>query len=169
MKQRKMPNPPGSFNVLAGGFALAATISTAQSTYSKPFKVSYDNYQRLGDTKSDQVKAGGALKMDEALLNAKLEAVEARTDTKFAQLLGKMDAMATGITDLRAEISAVKADVADVNRNVRQRRWEIVVALITTGLAIVGLSYAGVQKFQGGMGVTASAYQSGIAAGQAKP
>ena len=104
--------------------------------------------------------------MNEALLNAKLDAVEARTETKYAQLIGKMDALATGISDLKTEITSVKGDVANVERSVRQRRWEIIVAVVTAGLAIVGLTYAAVQIFQGGMGATATAFQAGMSAGQ---
>ncbi len=114
--------------------------------------------------------------VDEKLLASKLETVEARTETKFAQLLGElkvisanMSSVAGDVGGLKAEINTMRGEISNVDKSVRQRRWEIIVALVTTGLAIAALCYASVQIFQGGMGAGMTAMQAAIQAHPAPP
>lgn len=64
-------------------------------------------------------------------LNAKLETVEARTETRFMELSGKMDRVADSISSLRSEVSAVRAD----NKFTRSTIIVAVVGSVIAGLA----------------------------------
>lgn len=46
----------------------------------------------------------GAHAIDERLLNAKLEAVEARTETKFAQLMGKIEMLIESVAGVKDDV-----------------------------------------------------------------
>ena len=101
----------------------------------------------------------------EALLEAKLEAVEARTETKFAQLLGKLDVIGERITSLSGDISIVKGRVDAVDGHVRSAKGTISAFVIGTGIAVAALAYSAVQVYQGGMGATQAAIQTGMQLG----
>ena len=78
----------------------------------------------------------------EQVLNAKLEAVEARTETKFAQLLGRMDVMVEKLGALAADIGEVKTSIKAVDSKTNNTRVIIVTTAIGTVVGIVGLLYA---------------------------
>ena len=68
-----------------------------------------------------------AYSIDEKYLAARLEGVEARTDTKFERLIGKIDALAASVAALGAQVK----DAKDAAGSVRPY-------VIATGLAIGG-------------------------------
>lgn len=171
-----MIKPTVTFGAIAGGVALAASAGSPQVTRGKPIMVSYDSYMDSASREARSVSAGGALEMDEALLNAKLEAVEARTETKFAQLIGKIEVIGERISGLSADISAVKsglsADITTVkdkvglvDGHVRSAKGTITAFVIGTGIAVAALAYSAVQVFEGGMGATQAAVQTGVQLG----
>lgn len=75
---------------------------------------------------------------DEKLIDTKLELVEARTDMKFAQLLGKLDVLAVNVSAIGGQIAGVKADVAGVKADTATVKANI----IATGLVLDGLIIA---------------------------
>lgn len=90
-------------------------------------------------------EAGRSMEFSEALIDAKLEAVEARTDTKFAQMMGELKLISQSIGDLSGKVSDVKNDVATVEGKVASVaaatagvKWNI----LTTGLVLGGLIIA---------------------------
>jgi hypothetical protein len=107
---------------------------------------------------------------DERLIDARLEAVEARTETKFAQLLGKLDLLGSQLTGIKGSVEALDGRITTldgrittIDDHVRSARSTIIAFVVATGLAVAGLAWAGVQIFQSGMGVSASAFQAGLA------
>lgn len=119
-----------------GGYVASATL--AATAGSPQPDATFNSSKVLGAQKAEKVMAGGALKMDEALLNAKLEAVEARTDSKFAQLLGELKVISANVTSLGTQISDVKAELTGVKSATASVKWNI----LATGLAIGGLIIA---------------------------
>ncbi len=105
---------------------------------------------------------------DERLLDAKLEAVEARTETKFAQLIGKLDLLAAGIGDVKGKIAELDVKVGVVDGHTRTAKRELIITVVTTGLALGALAWGGVQIFQGGLGLSSSAFQAGMTAADQK-
>jgi hypothetical protein len=107
-----------------------------------------------------------AMPFDERLMDAKLDAVEARTETKFAQLLGKIDLLVQTVTDVKTDIGVLKTDIQAVDGHTRTSKREIIIAIVTTGFAVIALAWAGVQIFQGGLSIGEGAFQAGMAAAQ---
>lgn len=93
-------------------------------------------------------------------VDAKIAASEARTDTKFAALIGRIDALIVRLDDfereMREEIRQIKADMADFKKTV-------MITVISTGFAVV----FGVAGFNATLlnNMTAS-YESGKDSGQ---
>ncbi len=76
--------------------------------------------------------------VDERLLSAKLEAVEARAESKFSQLLGELKVISVNVSNLSTQMSEVKTELSDVKKSTAAVRWNI----LATGLAIGGLILA---------------------------
>ena len=71
------------------------------------------------------------MSIDERLLNAKIEASEARTDAKFSQFMAELRLVSAGVSQLSNDMSEVKSQTSTL-------KWNIV----GTGLAIGGLILA---------------------------
>jgi hypothetical protein len=97
--------------------------------------------------------------MDEALLDARIEAAEARTDTKFAQLIGKIDSLQTQIEHLDDKVGTA----ASYNRTMK---WQLILAILGAVVALGAAGYSAVGVALGGMGVTENAFQAGMVAAQ---
>lgn len=131
-----------------------------------------DTAHDLQDSPSDDTLDG----MDNDLVDAKLAAVEARTDTKFAELIGKMDlyrqelgSKIDGVgTSLGARIDTLDARVSEDRADRKSNFLWTIGTIITVGLALAGVIVSSFSIFQGGMGITASAYQSGMTAAEAR-
>ena len=122
-----------------------------------------------------QVSAQNMNAADQRVVDAQIAAVEARTDTKFAQVLGELKAVAASVThlgtqmaDIKGDIRDLKADVKSVEANSRNAKAVIITTIIGAVVGIIGLTYAAVSALQGAMGATATAYQNGMAAAEAK-
>jgi len=76
--------------------------------------------------------------VDERLLNAKLDAVEARTETKFAQLLGELKSLGTSLNHIESTLADLKGDVADAKSAAAGTKSYV----IGTGIAIAGFVLA---------------------------
>ena len=123
--------------------AVASGISAA--TISQPA-----HYMTRKEMPSAPTLTPGGSYVDEKLLTAKLEAVEARTETKFAQLLGKLELLAAKIEPLSGEITEAK-NAASATRSV------IIGTGITLGGLIIGLFAFGWQI----MDLAAGIFQAG--------
>ena len=93
-----------------------------------------------------QTEAPNPMAVTEQLLNAKLEAVEARTDSKFAELLGEVRLigrdvahLSTNLGTLSADVGGVKAAVDGVKSMGTSIKWNIGIAGLTIGLTLGGL------------------------------
>jgi hypothetical protein len=108
----------------------------------------------------------GALEMHSRMTDLKIAASEARTETKFAQLMGKLDVLVTGVGDLKTEITRLDGKIDTVDGHARAAKTTIVATVIGTGIAVAALAWAGVQIFQGGMGLSGDAFTAGMDAAQ---
>ena len=79
--------------------------------------------------------------LDAAQTEAKLEAVEARTQTKFAQLLGKMDLLGEKISGVSNDISDLKLAIGRVDSKTSNTRIIVVTTIIGAFLATAGIVY----------------------------
>lgn len=104
----------------------------------------------------------------EQVLNSRLEAVEARTETKFAQLMGKLELITERLGGLQGQITVMDGKVEKVDGHTRNVRSTVIATVIGTGIAVAALAWGGVQIFQGGMSTSSDAFQAGLAADQAK-
>lgn len=151
-----------------GAMALGTfTVTATPPIYSSP-QPSYSVADFAAPKAAKTTSKGSRVTVSETLLNAKLEAVEARTDSKFAQLIGKIDTLGERLSGVSDKIGTLDAKVATVDGHVRNVKGTIVAVIIGTGIAVAALAYSAVQVFQGGLGASASAFQTGIAVGQTK-
>jgi hypothetical protein len=79
--------------------------------------------------------------VDEKLLNAKLEVVEAHTETQFAKLIGKLDVMNGTLGRVAGDIGELKGAVDRVETKTNNTRIIIVTTIIGATLTILGLTY----------------------------
>ena len=68
--------------------------------------------------------------LSEKLIDQKLATVEARTETRFVELSGKLDRVADSISSLTTAVSTVRSEVEEENK---LTRWTII------GLVIAGI------------------------------
>jgi hypothetical protein len=82
-------------------------------------------------------------------MDAKLATVEARTETKFAQLMGEMRLISTGVSDLkndfRERLATISAEVGEVKKATAGVKWNILALGIGGGALILGLFAFGAQ------------------------
>jgi len=100
--------------------ALAATQLSPDMGYANPSQAG-----RVGEATET------SMSIDERLLNAKIEASEARTDAKFSQFMAELRLVSAGVSQLSNDMSEVKSQTSTL-------KWNIV----GTGLAIGGLILA---------------------------
>jgi hypothetical protein len=106
--------------------------------------------------------------MEHKLMELSIAASEARTDTKFAQLIGKIDALAVSVANVSTNVGALDAKITSVDTHARSAKGIIIATVIAAALSVVGLTYAAVAIFEGAGAQTASAYQAGASAVEAK-
>lgn len=75
--------------------------------------------------------------VDERLLDAKLEAVEARTDSKFAQLMGKIDVLTEKIGTIGTNQKTIEDSLGRIETKADNTR----VIIISSALAVVAILY----------------------------
>ena len=99
--------------------------------------------------------------VDDRLLKAEIAASEARTDTKFEKLIGKIEG-------INSQITAVNEKIVAADAYNHSMKWQIMVAIITSTIALGALAYSAAGVGLAGMSFTASAFQAGMAAGTSK-
>jgi hypothetical protein len=65
-------------------------------------------------------------------MDAKFEAIEARMETRFVELTGKMDRLADGISNLTTALSTVRTEAKE---DAKFTRWTIIVTIVASLLA----------------------------------
>lgn len=149
------------------GFSTAITSIAATISQATPYIA-----EKMVDTAQQAPMATPATTtsfvVDERLMEAKLEAAEARTETKFAQLLGRIDTLAVTLNNVSEKLAELRSDVTSIDGKVGSARTTYITTAIASVIAIASLSYAAVSIFQGGMGATSSAFSAGMDAGAAK-
>jgi len=68
-------------------------------------------------------------------MDAKFEVIEARMETRFVELTGKMDRLADGITRLATDLKTAGVEAKD---DAKFTRWTIIVTIIASLLAFGG-------------------------------
>jgi|CXWL01.1.fsa_nt_gi hypothetical protein len=87
----------------------------------------------------------GVMSYDERLIDAKLEAVEARTESKFAQMMGELRVISAGVTSLAEKVGELKADVGGVKAATAGVKWNIAALGLTLGGLIIAIAAFGTQ------------------------
>ena len=99
-------------------------------------------------------------------LTARLEAVEARTQTRFVEVSGKLDRMIDSVTGLSGRVEEVRADLsgrmAEVRADNRNTRFTIVITVVVAVLAAGGALWTTQSNLL-------NAFSTGIAVGRAPP
>jgi uncharacterized membrane protein YdbT with pleckstrin-like domain len=80
------------------------------------------------------------LKVQE-VLDASLEAVEARTDTNFAQLMCEMKALGVSLTGINSAITELRGDVSALEAKSDNTKVIIISTAVASVLAIVALTF----------------------------
>ena len=107
--------------------------------------------------------SGDGITRDEVrgMISDKLEASEARTDAKFAELSGKLDVIVAEIRHQSAAVTETKRELETVSGSVESHhsntRTTIIVTAVATVIALAALVYAADANLL-------SAFQSGLAA-----
>lgn len=98
--------------------------------------------------------------VDERLLDAKLEAVEARTQTKFAELMGELKVIAANVGNLGSELGAIKASIGTLDTKVdgvqsatAGVKWNILAAGLALGGLILAIAAFGTQILELAIGL----------------
>lgn len=86
--------------------------------------------------------------VDEKLLVAKLEAVEARTETKFEKLLSEIKLVGASVGILTAQVAEVKTDIAGVRTATAGVKWNIMATGLTIGGLIIAIAGFGASILQ---------------------
>lgn len=93
-------------------------------------------------------------------IDAKLVAAEARAETRFIELSGKIDRLTdlvtTSVGQLTGEVGRVRSEMRDVKDDNKNTRWTIVITVIVTILAAL----AALWTTQGNL---ISAFNAGLA------
>ena len=148
--------------------AFVAGAAATAVTFGSPY--TYMGWQQMTNpvhpNQQQTASAASAFEMSERLTDLKIAAVEAQTETKFAQLIGKLDLFGANITTLGQQVSNLDTKIDVIDGHVRNARSTIIAFVVGTGIAVAALAWAGIQLFQGGAGMTAAAYQTGFSAGQ---
>ncbi len=95
------------------------------------------------------------MEVTEQILNAKLEATEARTESKFAQFMGELKVISATLTTLVDDVKSLKGDMRDVKADVGTLKTDVAVIkselshkpskgfIVTVMTIIGGLAVAG--------------------------
>lgn len=163
-----MANPKPQWAYIMGPVAAAAAVTVPfsasnASSEDTQFRVSSMS-QAAAPSRPPFAATSATAYVDERLLDAKLATVEARTETKFAQLIGKLDLIASDVGKLSTATSEMKASIAELDKKTGNTRTIVITTVIGATLSMAALAYAAVQIFQSGMGISATAYSAGLAA-----
>jgi len=118
-----------------------------------PAKLTRHNFEALAELligRLDEHDAGNTGNAGSSILVAtKLQLVEARTETKFAQVDGKLDQLIDRMADLQTQFGALDTKVTAVDARVRSAHSATIATVIGAAIGIVGLAFAALAIFPG--------------------
>ncbi|WEK46871.1 MAG: hypothetical protein P0Y56_00880 [Candidatus Andeanibacterium colombiense] len=136
----------GAFKYALTSVALSATAMGASNPSVGSF--SAQTHQSATASMPSTASAGDPMTITHELLEAKLEAVEARTETKFEKLLGsinllgeQMKGLGDAIADVKIGVGKVDQAVERVETKTNNTRIIIVTTAIAATLTIIGVTY----------------------------
>lgn len=134
-----MANPKPQWAYRMGGVAAAAAASTLPFSASNiPADDSYLRVSAMSQAASPSRPPLAATSptayVEERLVDAKLDAVEARTETKFAQLMGEIKLISASIGTLSSDIGKVSNEVGEAKAAAASGKTYV----IGTGIALAG-------------------------------
>ena len=138
----------GSYTIPAAAIGAATLSSFTPHIQGDTMTQNTESVRNMGSTPAVSM-------VDERLLTAKLEAVDARTETKFVQLMGKVELIVGSISALEGKVDGLKADVSGVKEATASVKWNILAAGLAVGALILGLFAFGTQMFELAAGLVA--------------
>lgn len=121
--------------------------------------VGYELHSNWADSQKER-QVGGIQKtrvqmsIDEKYVDAKLEVVEARTDAKFAQLLGELKGIASAQERLETKMTSVETEA-------KTWKWNLVMTGLALGGLILGLFAYGTQILELASGLVGAGAATG--------
>ena len=134
-----MPSPTNKV-ATAAVIGVASTIASSP-VYDFTYKVEASTLKQPAAPKQT-AQAGNPVMISEPLLEAKLEAVEARTETKFAQLLGKLDTISERLAHVATDVEQLQTSIERVETKTTNTRIVVVTTVIGAALTVIGLTFA---------------------------
>lgn len=106
---------------------------------------------------------GNKMATERELVDAKLEAAEARTETRFVELTGKIDRLSDMVTNLATQVGNVRSDmreeIIEIKADSKFTRVSIILAVVAAVLAGLAALYASQANLL-------AAFQAGLAGKQ---
>lgn len=130
----------------ASGWSFAFPLAAA-ATFSSPTPYILSG-SMAQPSPSTAAPSAATPSLDERLLDAKLAVVEARTETKFAQLLGELKVISASVSNIGQQVSDVKAELTSVKAATASVKWNILAAGLAVGGLILALAAYGQQMLQ---------------------
>ena len=161
-----------AFGVAAAGLATvfgpSATPSISQKvTFSDSIQPIVSN-RNVSETDMTDRVTQLSIDLSEAKMSAKIDAVELRTETKFAQLMGKMELLVDSIGDLKENFKSLDTKIGTVGENTKIAKRDILIAVVAGCLALAGLSFAAVTIHQASLAIGIDAAKGGASVGTKK-
>lgn len=79
--------------------------------------------------------------MTEKIIELSIQASEARTDTKFAQLIGKIDVLGERMTGIAKDVGELKTSVATIEGKTNNTRVIVVTTILGAFIGMAGIFY----------------------------
>lgn len=133
------PQNPGV--KISYAFSQAAVLGVAATSYQPSPPIIAQQNAYIGSSRGTE----SVMAYDERLIDAKIEAVEARTETKFEKLLGELRVISTNVANLGAQMIDIKTEVGAVKTATAGVKWNIVALGLTMGGLIIAIAAFGTQ------------------------
>lgn len=125
---------------------LRQALPLLQSDHGKGTSEGMDQDQTLTDAKIAASEARTDTKFERLI--GRIDASEARNDLKFAQVLGEMKLISANVSSLGGQVSELRTEVAGVKAAVASSKATFITAIIGGVFSIVALAYAAVEIFE---------------------
>lgn len=123
----------------------AAALGVVATSYQPSPSIIGPQNAYIGNSRGTE----GVMAYDERLIDLKLEAIEAHTETKFAQLLGELKVISANVsslgTNLGSQIADVKTELGTVKAATASVKWNIIALGLTMGGLFIAIAAFGTQ------------------------
>lgn len=106
---------------------------------------------------------GNTMTVDDRLLDAKIQASEAKTDSKFSQVMAELRVLGTHVQSINSKVDSAASkidkldeDVGKVRDATSQLKWNIVAAGLTLGGLFIAIAAYGNQMLELAAGIFAA-------------